>query len=150
MKRKSKTTVMKMFLILLFILLGVRLIYINISKEYKIKKYFNIQVPSGCEIISYEKEEEEIKAVVKTNKAGMEKILGNMKKNNKREYEKSKEYNLLEKEFGVEKEKVIKMYNGYLGIDRIYSTLKHWDLKVGFVKNKEEEYNIYFYGEIVY
>lgn len=150
MKKKPKITIKVMFFIFLSVLIGVRLIYINISREYKIKKYFNIQVPSGCEIISYEKEEEEIKAVVKTNESGITKILESMKKSKKREYEKSKEYNLLEKEFGVEKEKVIKMYNGYLGIDRIYSTLKHWDLKVSFVKNKEEEYNIYFYGEIVY
>lgn len=148
MKRKNKITVIIIFIIIA--LLGARLTYTNISKEYKIKKYFNIQMPSGCEVVSYEKEEEEIKAVIKTNELGMKKILENIKKNKKRDYEKSKEYSLLKKEFGVEKEKVIKMYEGYLSIDKIYSTVKYWDLKVGFVKSNEEEYNIYFFGEIVY
>lgn len=149
MKKKGKIILTVMFIILLFLLAIVGNFYLN--KKDNIRRYFDIRVPTSCEFISYEDTGElgHIKAVVKVNELEMKEVLGNVKRHyGKAEDDISKEecYSTFEwADFGIEKERVMKMYESIVTRRDIFSYKKSAFRYIYFVKEGEEEYYICFY-----
>lgn len=122
MKKKVKI----ILIILLFAVLGIAG-YFYFDKDYNIKKYFKIQIPSNCEFVSYKKTRGVLKAVVKANELDMTKILENVKNHaTKVETKESEEacYFILEEDFEIEKERVTEMYDAFFSLKKMFTTIK--------------------------
>lgn len=150
MKKKFKIIRIVMLIIfVLFVFVTVKYFYLN--KEGNIREYFNIQLPSKCEFISYKKTLEELKAIVKVNESEMRKMQEDIEKH----YGKAGDvlsrgicYSVFEEDFGMEKNKIIEMYEGLTSRTRWYVTIKTVSMYVFFVKGEEGEYYICFDTEL--
>lgn len=123
----------------------------NWNKKDNIKRYFDIQVPSDCEFVSYQKNGEELKAVVKLNELERIEVLEAVKKHyGKEDDNAAKEmcYFILEQDFGMEKERVIEMYHSFVSVKKMFTTIKSSSRYIFFLKGDNEEYYICFYTYI--
>lgn len=149
MKKKYKIILITIFVLLLFLLVIVGNFYFN--KRDNIKRYFDIRIPSNSKFISHEDTGElgHIKAVVKVNELEMKELLEYVKKHYGKavdDISKKECYSTFKwADFGIEKEKIIEMYESVVTRRAFFSYTKSAYRYIYFIEENEEEYYICLY-----
>lgn len=148
--KKIRNTIIKiMFAALLALLLIVSYFYFN--KSYNIKRTLEVQVPSNCEFVSYEKTAEVIKAMIKVNEEELNSILVDVKKHywEATNGVRQKECYSILKKFGIAEEKEVEMYWSCISRTRLFTIAKTAERYVFVIRGDNEgEYYVCLFAYI--